>query len=119
MSTKELYFADALTIGLGPGEAMEIRADEVVPVPGDLVETLLKRRGVVATGPEHADKRRVSVAEAKARILAHVQARLSPPLDEDRLLFEADKKQAAEQARAYLRTGRREKKPSEAAETAA
>jgi hypothetical protein len=108
MSTKELYFPDALTIGLGPGEAIEVRAGEVVPVPGELVATLLKRRGVAEAGPGHSEARRVSVAEARLRIPTHVQARLSPPLDDDRLLFEADKKQAAEKAREYLRSGRRE-----------
>lgn len=97
MATKELYFASALTIGLGPGDAVEVHAGEVLGVPSDLVKTLLKRPGIVEAGPIHSEARRVTVEE---RRLPKELARLvSPPLDEDRLLADYSRRKAAKALR--------------------
>lgn len=97
MSTKELYFPSALTIGLGPGVAVEVRAGEVLAVPGEIVATLVKRKGVVEAGADHVEARRVSIEER--RLPAERAAFLSPPLDDDRLLADNERAIAAMELR--------------------
>lgn len=97
---KELYFPSSLTIGLGPGKAVEVRAGEVLAVPGDIVATLLKRNGVVEAGPNHSEARRISIEERSLPLEKAVMA--SPPLDEDRLLADHARRKAAAALRAEM-----------------
>lgn len=93
MAMKELYFASALTIGMGPGEAVQVRPGEVLGVPGDLVKTLLRRPGVVEAGPNHTEARRVTLEER--RMPKELARLVSPPLDEDRLISDYSRRKAA------------------------
>jgi hypothetical protein len=101
MSTKALYFASDLTVGLGPGVAVTVRAGEVlIDTPGPCVEALLKRPGIVEAGVDHLDARRVTCAERK--VPQEIAELVSPKLDDDRLLADFSRRKAAETLRKQI-----------------
>jgi hypothetical protein len=98
----DVYFMHSMTIALAPGEAVECRGGEIMALPDELANKLLKRRPdqVSRVLGQHSDARRRTM---EACVLGkELAAVIAPAHDEFAIIAAADKASKLATAKRFL-----------------